>query len=87
MRWRLKRWRLFDYYVPSHSRVGDKLAEFRVTDEDEWVATQGIKELKSVFHAFVLLLIMNFVITLAVFMLETLKLSKTLKPSRDDFNV
>ena len=25
--------------------------------------------------------------TMAVFMLETLKLSKTLKPSRDDFNV
>ena len=26
-------------------------------------------------------------LVLAVFMLETLKLSKTLKPSRDDFNV
>ena len=26
-------------------------------------------------------------VVLAVFMLETLKLSKTLKPSRDDFNV
>ena len=25
--------------------------------------------------------------TMAVFMLETLKLSKSLKPSRDDFNV
>ena len=54
MRWRLKRWKLFDYYVPSHGRVGERLVGFRVTDQDEWVATQRIRKLKSVFHASVL---------------------------------
>ena len=54
MRWRLKRWRLFDYYVPSHGRVGERLVGFRVADQDEWVATQRIRKLKSVFHASVL---------------------------------
>ena len=41
MRWRLKRW--------SHSRVGERLVRFRVTDQDEWVATQRIKQIEVIF--------------------------------------
>ena len=60
MRWRCKRWRLCDYYVPryanvytsilerrsnpsSHSRGGDRLVRFRVTNQEAWVAAQRMR--------------------------------------------